>query len=269
MIRSNRLIWNNIASRFAAELVTSTSEVHFGVGIPGNSTLNLIHRKPDGTALDLGCGAGENLVALSRLGYKVTGIDGSASQLKLAEELLTAHEVHGKLILGDVCDFALPNDQRFDVIISVDVMHFCSSLDDFITVCAKLAKPETQLILSMPHPLDMIVERSPNSNQIVVRQNYFPENNRIDKAYYWRKFAGKLELTTELIEHLCRPSDVINTLIQKGFRIEGIWEPRGNISELAPCRYRSAEPWVTEVLRAYVPPDLIVKSIFQEHNHNL
>jgi hypothetical protein len=41
MIKSNRLIWDNIAPRFAAELVASTSEVHFGVRILVNSTFNL------------------------------------------------------------------------------------------------------------------------------------------------------------------------------------------------------------------------------------
>lgn len=262
MIENNLAIWNHIAGSFAAELITSTSEVHFGVGIPGNSTLNLIPRSPGGAAVDLGCGAGENLIALSRLGYNVTGIDGSARQLKLAEELFLAHKVQGKLILGDVCDFSLLNGQQFDLIISIDVMHFCSSLDNFIAACAKLAKPNAQLVLSMPHPLDMIVERGANDEQLVIRQKYFPENNRIDKAYYWRKFAGKLELTTDLIEHLCRPSDVINALIKYGFCIAGVWEPRGNNSVLAPCRYRAAEPWLTEVLRDSVPPDLLIKSIF-------
>ena len=53
MIKSNRLIWDNLAPRFAAELITSTSEVHFGVGIPGNSTFCLIHRNRLATAQNL------------------------------------------------------------------------------------------------------------------------------------------------------------------------------------------------------------------------
>jgi len=261
VLENNRHIWNDIAPRFAAELVTSISEVHFGVGIPGNSTLNLIPRKPGGTAVDLGCGSGENLIALSRLGYTVTGVDGSAGQIKLAEELLAANHVQSKLILGDVSDFSSLNGERFDVIISIDVMHFCLSLDGFIGACARLAKPETLLILSMPHPLDMIAERGADDEQSITLGNYFPENNRINNAYYWRKFAGKLELSIGLVEHLCRPSDVINTLIRHGFQIAGVWEPLAD-SMLAPCRYRAPEPWLINVLRRRVPPDLVIKSIF-------
>lgn len=263
MDKRNLVIWDDIAPRYAAELVTSTSEVHFGVGIPGNNSLHLIPNNLGGHAVDLGCGTGENLVALSRLGYKVTGIDGSSSQLKLAEELLAANGTQGKLVLGDVSDFLLGDGEHFDVIISVGVMHFCSSLENFIARCAKLAKPGTQLVLSMPHPLDMIVERGENDERQITLRNYFPENNRIDNAYYWQKFAGKLELATGLTEHLCRPSDVINELIRNGFRIEGVWEPRGDNSELAPCRYRAPDPWVADVLRQRVPPDLVIKSTFQ------
>lgn len=79
-ITQNLTIWDDIAPRFAAELVTSIFEIHFGVGIPGNDTLQLVPSKPGGTAIDLGCGAGENLIALSKLGYEVTGIEGCVRQ---------------------------------------------------------------------------------------------------------------------------------------------------------------------------------------------
>jgi 2-polyprenyl-3-methyl-5-hydroxy-6-metoxy-1,4-benzoquinol methylase len=130
----NFIIWDDIAPRVTAELVTSISDVHFGVGTPGNNSLHIIPSHPGAHAMDLGCGPGENLIALTQLGYKVTGIDGSASQLKLAEELLAANQVQAKLILGDVCDQSLAEGETFDMIMCVGVMHFCSSLETFIEV---------------------------------------------------------------------------------------------------------------------------------------
>ena len=261
----NLTIWDEIARRFAAELVTSTSEVHFGVGIPGNNTLHLVPSKPGGTAIDLGCGTGENLIALSKLGYEVTGIEGSASQLRLAKELLVSNNVNGSLILSDVSSFSFEDSRLFDLILCIDVMHFFSSPENFIASCAKFAKPGAHLILSLPHPLDMIAERHDvNDERLIILRSYFPENKKIDNAYYWRKFAGKLHLSTGFSEYICRPSDLVNMLIRNGFRIEGMWEPQANNQAIAPCRYSSPDLWVTGVLRQCIPPNLIIKSTFDE-----
>lgn len=266
-ITQNLTIWDDIACRFADELVTSTSEVHFGVGIPGNDTLNLVPSKPGGTAIDLGCGAGENLIALSKLGYEVTGIEGSASQVRLANELLRSNNVEGRLILSDASRFSFEGCELFDLILCVDVMHFFSSPEKFIASCAKLAKPGAHLILSLPHPLDMIAERRDvNDERLIILRSYFPENKKIDNAYYWRKFAGKLDLSAGLAEYICRPSDLINVLVRNGFRIEGMWEPQANNQALAPCRYRAPASWIVNVLRQYVPPNLIIKSTFMKQD---
>lgn len=263
--KRNLTIWDDIAPDYAAELITSISEMHFGVGIPGNNNLCLIPGNASGAAVDLGCGSGENLVALSKLGYDVTGIDGSTSQLKLAEETLAANNVRGRLIPRDICNLSWESDDLFDVIISIGVMHFCPSLEVFLSGCSKLAKPGASLILSMPHPLDMIVEAyEVNNERLIAVRNYFPEDNRINNAHYWQKFAGKLELATDLTEYICHPSEVINMLIKNGFQIEGLWEPRSDNQEQSPCRYRDPEPWFTTVLCQRIPQYLIIKSTFRD-----
>ena len=66
-------VWNVIADAYGAELETRVDEVHFGVGIPGNAELNIIPLVTNGLAIDLGCGSGENLVALGGLGYETLG----------------------------------------------------------------------------------------------------------------------------------------------------------------------------------------------------
>lgn len=268
MAKRNLTIWDKIAPDYAAELITSASEVHFGVGIPGNDTLHLIPGHDGGAALDLGCGAGENLVALSKLGYEVTGIDGSTSQLELAEELLATNGVRGNLVRDDICHLSWQNDGLFDAIISVGVLHFCHSLDQFLGGCSRLAKPGAVLVLSMPHPLDMIVEtREVENERLITVRNYFPEDNMISNAHYWQKFAGKLELAVGLTEYICRPSDVINALIGHGFQIDGVWEPRADDREDVPCRYRDPEPWFVHVLCPRIPQYLIIKSTFRGLSH--
>jgi 2-polyprenyl-3-methyl-5-hydroxy-6-metoxy-1,4-benzoquinol methylase len=261
--KTNLPLWDQISEKYATELITSTSEVHFGVSIPGNASLPLIPLVARGTVVDLGCGAGENLVALSKLGYEVTGIDGSESQLNIARKLLGSNGILGDLLLGDICDLAWEREEAFDLIICVGAMHFCSDIDSFFRGCVRLSKPGTTLILSVPHPLDMIVDslETENERAIIVR-DYFPEKNRLAHAHYWEKFGGQLELATGLLEYICRPSDLINSMIRFHFQIEGVYEPLADLSENPPCRYRNPESWFINVLSRRVPPNLIIKSTY-------
>jgi 2-polyprenyl-3-methyl-5-hydroxy-6-metoxy-1,4-benzoquinol methylase len=261
--KTNLPIWDQIADQYGAQLITSTSEVHFGVSIPGNHQLQLIPAVGQASAVDVGCGTGENLVALAKLGYTVTGIDGSERQLELARTLLDSNGIKGGLLLADVCNPAWERNESFDLIISVGVMHFCSDIDGFLNCCAKLAKPGATLILSVPHPLDMIVSTLETDGQRVITvRDYFPEKKGIKHAHYSEKFGGHLELATDLSEYICRPSDVITSMIKFGFQITGVYEPPADISEKAPCRYRSPEPWFINVLCQRIPQNLIVKSTY-------
>jgi 2-polyprenyl-3-methyl-5-hydroxy-6-metoxy-1,4-benzoquinol methylase len=262
--KANLPIWDQIAVNYAAELITSTSEVHFGVSIPGNEVLQLIPRAAGASAVDLGCGTGENLVALSNLGYRVTGIDGSERQLRFARGLLDSNSIQGDLLLGDVCNLVREKDELFDLIISVGVAHFCSDIENFLRGCAALANPGATLILSLPHPLDMIVDSlETNNERVIIIRDYFPEENRLDHAHYWEKFGGHIELAKSFSEYVCRPSDVISAMIQSGFQIKGVYEPPADISEKAPCRYRNPEPWFINVMCRRVPQNLIIKSTYK------
>jgi SAM-dependent methyltransferase len=66
--------------------------------------------------LEMGCGAGPNLVWLAQKGIEVSGIDISATALRLCEKNLRGAGLAGrigKLIKGSVTDVPLP-DQSFD-----------------------------------------------------------------------------------------------------------------------------------------------------------
>jgi len=257
-------IWNEIAEQYNALLVTSVEEIHFGVGIPGNRTLGLVPAVATGRAIDLGCGAGENLVALSLLGYTVTGVDSSEVQLRAAEKLLKSKDVNPEAVLvcADMADSEwLPGD-KFDLVLSVGAAHFHCDIDSVVRNCARLALTGAILVLSVPHPLDMLldpVEMGPD-RYLAVR-SYYPDGNRVESAHYWRKFAGSLDLSRSLPEYLWRPSDVVNSLVAHGFRLDGIWEPQADDSS-APCRFRSVSDWLRETILRDVPQNLIFRATF-------
>ena len=252
--------WDEIADAYFEELKTRADDVHFGVGIPGNRELGVIQLLPGGVALELGCGSGENLVALSQMGYQTIGIDSSTRQLALASDLLALHHVDGRLVCADICAASELNfGVGADVVLSVGVAHFCSSFETFVSNCARLLKPGGSLVISLPHPLDMLADATDTSvGRLITFNNYYPDEGKITTAHYWRRFAGRICLADSLVEYVRRPSEIINVMISFGFEIRGMWEPKYRGIE-EPCLFRNPDEWFNEHFYPNVPQYLIVK----------
>lgn len=81
------------------------------------------------TILDLGCGAGRNLIYLGKAGFDVVGIDVSRNALKKAKAWLKIEEIPNATVLR--CSMtSLPFvRQAFDAVISVSVVHHAFKKD--------------------------------------------------------------------------------------------------------------------------------------------
>lgn len=82
-----------------------------------NDLLNYISK--DSRVLDLGCGAGNNAVYLSKLGFNVTGIDLSESMITIAKN----KKSNAKFIQGDVCRLNFKNNSCNCIILSYIFCH--------------------------------------------------------------------------------------------------------------------------------------------------
>lgn len=76
------------------------------------------------TVLDLGIGEGQNSIALSKLGYNVTGVDYSKKALVFCKELST----NIKLVESDIINFDIEQN-KYDLIMSRCVLHFLHKND--------------------------------------------------------------------------------------------------------------------------------------------
>lgn len=73
--------------------------------------------------LDLGCGAGGNLVYLAKRGFEVYGIDIAKEGIKVAKDWLKENNFHTNLKVGNIYKKLPYNDNFFDAVISVRVLH--------------------------------------------------------------------------------------------------------------------------------------------------
>lgn len=89
--------------------------------------------------LDLGCGTGGHLVRLARRGYKLVGIDRSASMVKIASENIRELGLDSEVHVADILDFSF--DAKFDACICMfAVINYIVEADDLAKTLANIRR---------------------------------------------------------------------------------------------------------------------------------
>ena len=88
--------------------------------------------------LDIGCGGGLLSEPMSRMGANVTGIDASDKNIKIAK----LHSRKNKLKINYLCSSPekLKIEQKFDVILNMEIVEHVEDIDFFLKSCSKLLK---------------------------------------------------------------------------------------------------------------------------------
>jgi len=94
---------------------------------------------------DLGCGNGHITGRLAALGYRVTGVDASASGIQIAQRAYPGVEFVHALIDRDL------SLGQFDLVISSDVIEHLYRPSDLLEATSSLVKPGGQVLLGTPY----------------------------------------------------------------------------------------------------------------------
>ena len=81
--------------------------------------------KQTASALDVGCGEGQDLLFLRQNGYAATGVDFTQTGLDKAKRLLEEHGLNAPLVQADLREWE--TDARFDVVLAVNCLQFLGS----------------------------------------------------------------------------------------------------------------------------------------------
>jgi ubiquinone/menaquinone biosynthesis C-methylase UbiE len=140
--------WRNNSSEFQREKNMQSFGVSFETDVEMPEVLKILGKVTSTKILDAGCGDGEFVDRLSKLGADVIGIDGSETQLAKAREFYP----NEKYALGDLTDRLPFQDNSFDSAVSRFVLMFIDDLQSLAKESSRVLKPDGKLVLTVTHP---------------------------------------------------------------------------------------------------------------------
>jgi SAM-dependent methyltransferase len=154
----NRAWWDSVRRQRDAGLIPKqvdvAADLRAGRGGPSPDERRLAGDVRGKRLLDLGCGAGRELLEWALAGADVTGVDNSPAQLAAARRAADALGVRGRLVLADI--LALPDDLlqgRFDVVFSSHATAWVGDLDRWFDAVRRALVPGGVFLLRGGHAL--------------------------------------------------------------------------------------------------------------------
>jgi SAM-dependent methyltransferase len=212
--------WDRVAARRGES--GGADVVEYGPDLPTEAELRLLGDVAGKRVLDLGCGAGENAIAMSRLGAHVIALDVSPAQLSLGKRRAAAAEVRVEWHESDAADLAFLRADSIDVALAAGVVHEIEDFDRMLRQVQRVLRPGAAFVFSHDHPMRLAVARDADGGgagalplgRLEVRRSYFDPSpiivTRDDEAIQmWPRTLA----------------DVFSALHRAGYRVDVLLEP--------------------------------------------
>jgi SAM-dependent methyltransferase len=219
----NRAGWDAIAAAYQEERYgdRDAGRLKWSRGLHEDELL-LLDDVRGKRAIVLGCGGGQDVVALAKMGAIAVGIDVSMKQLQYAKKYAERHGAeNASFVEGTVEDLSRFDDESFDLAVSIHVLGYVERAERAFAEAARVLKPGGVLAIAVPHPFNITRDDDPPYG---VARGYW--NDRID--WEWAFDGGA---TASFREYPRTASQWFRLLVDAGFSVERLIEPyQGDIS---------------------------------------
>jgi ubiquinone/menaquinone biosynthesis C-methylase UbiE len=211
--------WDKIAVLYKNRYDISREMVHYGPLCPGEDRLNLIGDIRGKKVIDLGCGGGQNAVALNKMGAEVTGVDFSYEQITLARKLADDSGSSIMFESADISSLPFIDDCSRDLAISACVISFVENIDSFFAETFRILKSRGRFILSDMNPLQYVLDETEDG--MTFNNPYFQKTLPINWSWEFEELPR-----APRFRHYVRPvTQYHNSLVDAGFVTKRILEP--------------------------------------------
>jgi 2-polyprenyl-3-methyl-5-hydroxy-6-metoxy-1,4-benzoquinol methylase len=216
--------WNTIAGHYARRYHISTDIVHYGPLCPGDDKLGILGDIAGLRILDMGCGVGQNAIALTRLGAHVTAVDFSERQIDEARALAGQCGIETDFIISDIGSIPSLKAETFDLALSVCAIAFVKDEARVFAEAFRLLRLGGRFIISDMHPLQYILDENRRGVEFNNSYPFKPIHMRWRWDFESDNKRGPVEAG---FEHYVRSvPNYCNSLIAAGFSVCRILEPK-------------------------------------------
>lgn len=219
ILEGNRQSWDIISASYQAYTRISTGDVHYGPLAPGERELGLLGEVRGKQILEVGCGGGQNAVALAKWGATCTGVDPSTAQLAHARRLAHEHGVAVQFAQGVAEDLGAMPAEGFDIVLSSFAFDYVTDLERAYAEIARVLKPGGIFVFCQSHPWFQAVgwHLAGDPDSEVADYASWPDIEEWD----WRFEDGT---SAPMRGHLRPLAQIVNGLVKAGFALERMVE---------------------------------------------
>jgi len=134
--------------------------------------LRLLEIPREAKVLDLGVGPGWTSLFLSRIGYRVTGLDISPEMIRIARERAARERADVRFLVADMENFEL--NEKFDGILVYDALHHCINVGAIFKKCFEHLKSGGKLLLAEPNFMHNFRGKEAAQRFGTTERGYFP-----------------------------------------------------------------------------------------------
>ena len=210
--------WDRLAARRGE--ATSADSVQFGADLPTEADLRLCGELKGRRVLDIGCGAGENAVAMAGQGAHVIAIDVSTAQLALGRKLADTAEVRVEVAQGRRRGSRVPPRRLDRSRAAAGFVHEVEDLDRLFRQVHRVLRAGAAFVFSHDHPMRLAVGRDDNEpgglplGRLEVRRSYFDPSPIVTM-----RDDEEIQVWPRTI------ADVFSALHRAGYRVDVLLEP--------------------------------------------
>jgi SAM-dependent methyltransferase len=241
-IELNRRSWDTISAHYQASTRISTDDVHYGPLAPGEQELSLLGDVGGKRIIEIGCGGGQNSIALTKWGATCVGVDPSAAQIAYAQQLALENRVEVQFVIGVAEDLSAFPDGSFDIALSSYAFDYVTDLRRAYDEAWRVLVPGGLFVFCLSHPWFQAVGWYLAGDLEVPEIGDYAAWPDVEE-WDWRY---EDDTTAPMRGQLRTLEQIINDLIKTGFVLERLVEQNIEDVAKAPPEELACLPYVSE-----------------------
>lgn len=207
--------WNDLTNHYQSRTKISTHDVHYGWLAHGEKRLGLIGDVGGKRVLEIGCGGGQNTIALARRGADAYGVDPSERQIEYARRLAKECDVDSVFYVAPAEDLSRFPDGYFDLAISSYAFGYVAELSIAYGEAYRVLKEHGSFIMCTGHPYFSATISA------LIKD---PEGPGLRNYLDWPEVDTFEWDTVEMLDVFRTIAQLINGLLEAGFVLEKVLE---------------------------------------------